>query len=164
MSLRVASPAPLPDVMDLFAASVPMKPINVKAAIVQAARSESFAFYAGAGAIAAAMLYPLPAEKPGERLVELAFVCRPELAQHLRALLRLAHLTRDQLANDGPVRVRAHVRSGHLPGSRLAALLGMRMVGTFGGFERFEFEGSPHECIRPGRQDAVHGAGHLRPR
>lgn len=158
MPLRATSPAPLPDVLDLFAASVVMKPLHVKCAIVQAARSESIAWYEGGRPIAAAMLYPLDLETPGERLLELAFVCRPELARHMLAFLREAHLTRDRLANDGPVRVRAHVRTGHRPGARMAAILGMRPVGIFGGFERFEFEGQPHEFIRPGRQIAVHGA------
>jgi hypothetical protein len=143
MTLRATSPAPMVDVLDLYAATVPQKPINVKAAILQHARSESEIYFAGdeTAPIAAAMYYPLPAEIPGERLVELAFVCRPQLARHLLSFVRLTQLTRARLANDGPVRVRAHVRSGHLPGRRLAVLCGLRLVGTFDGFERWEFQG-----------------------
>jgi hypothetical protein len=161
-------------VLDLFAASMVMKPLHVKCAIVQAARSESIAWYDGGRPIAAAMLYPLEPERPGERLVELAFVCLPELRRHMLAFVRLAHLTRDRLANDGPVRVRAHVRTGHRPGSRMATMLGMRLVGTFGGFERYEFEGAEDGRIRVSGTPGTHwhrsrrggeqadDAGHLR--
>jgi hypothetical protein len=143
-------PAALPDVLDLFAAAGLMKPLHFKAAMVQISRSELFAWSAGGAPIAAGMLYPMDPERPGERLVELAFVCRPEISRHMLAFIRSAHLTRRRLANDGPIRVRAHVRTGHLPGSRMAAMLGMRPAGTFGDFERFEFEGSLDEpvCFR----------------
>jgi hypothetical protein len=142
VTLRLVTPAPAGAVLDLYAASVPMKPINVKAAILQLARSENFAFYAGEAPIAAALLYPLPAEIPGERLVELAFVCRPELSRHMLAFIRLAHLMRARLAKDALLRVRAHVRRDPRPGHRLAALLGMTLVGRFGAFARYEVEGS----------------------
>ncbi|MGY3392942.1 hypothetical protein ACVWW6_005533 [Bradyrhizobium sp. USDA 3311] len=163
MTLRAVSPAEAADVMNLYAFVAPAKPLFVRAAIVQFARSESIAFRDDGGTLAAALLYPLDPERPGERLAELAFICLPDLSRHMLAFIRLAHLTRDRLANDGLLRVRAHVRTGHRPGRRMALMLGMRLVGTVGDFERYEFEGSPHECIRPGRQDAVHGAGHIRP-
>lgn len=161
MTLRATSPAPMADVLDLYAAALPvMKPIDVKAAILQHARSASEIYRdAGGRAIAAAMYYPLPAEAPGERLVELAFVCRPELAGHLISFVHTFHLTRARLANDGPVRVRAHVRTGHLPGRRLAALCGMRQTGTAAGFERWEIAlEPPHERLRRRDQVAVRRA------
>lgn len=154
-NLRVTSPAMLHEVMDLYAACTPMKPINVKVVILQHARSESDAYFIGDRLIAAAMYYPLPAERPGERLLELAFVCLPELAQHLVAFIHSSQSTRARLAETGPVRVRAHVRSDHRPGRRLAALCGMRMVGTFGAFDRWEFEGAPDVEIRAGHSIAV---------
>lgn len=161
MTLRATSPAMLHEVLDLYAASIPMKPINVKAAILQHARSDSEIYFATGDdvhAIAAAMYYPLPAETAGERLFELAFVCRPALAGHLISFLHLSHLTRARLANDGPVRVRAHVRRGHRPGARLALLCGMTPAGSYGAFDRFEFKGPSDGAIRPRHQVAVHRA------
>jgi hypothetical protein len=151
----------LHEVLDLYAASVPMKPLNVKAAILQHARSDSEIYFAAGDdvhAIAAAMYYPLPAETPGVRLFELAFVCRPAMAGHLIAFVHLSHLTRARLANDGPVRVRAHVRRGHRPGARLALLCGMTLAGSCGAFDRWEFWGSPDVAIRPRHQIALHRA------
>jgi hypothetical protein len=161
MTLRATSPAPLADVLDLYAASVPQKPLNVKAAILQHARSYSEVYIDGDGrAVAAAMYYPRPAERHGEPLVELVFVCRPELSRHLLAFVHSFHLTRARLAEDGPIRVRAFVHSGHLPGRRLAALCGMQLIETAGGFERWEIalEGAPDECIRQRDQIPFHRA------
>jgi hypothetical protein len=160
MTLRLVTPGMLHEVLDLYAVAVPMKPINVKAAILQHARSESFVFFAGddVAPIAAALLYPLDPERPGERLVELAFVCRPDLARHILSLIRHAHLTRARLVQSGPVRVRAHVHSNHLPGHRLAALCGMTMVGRFGAFDRYEFEGQPDVQLCQRSEIALHRA------
>jgi hypothetical protein len=158
MTLRLVTPAPIIEILDLYADHTPMKPINAAAARLQAARSESFGLYAGADLVAAALLYPLRPEQAGERLVELAFVCRPELARHTLSLIRHAHLTRARLVQSGPVRVRAHVHSDHPPGKRLARLCGMALVGRFGAFERYEFEGSPDECVRQRGAVALHGA------
>lgn len=165
MTLRATSPAMLNEIADLYAQAVPMKPVTFKAMVVQLARSESFVFLdADDRAIAAAMLYPLPAERfgqdgrerpDGERLVELAFVCRPEISRHLVGLIHLAHSTRARLAKDG-VRVRAHVRADHRPGHRLAVLCGMTLIGRFGAFDRYEFEGAGDDGICAGHQDAVH--------
>lgn len=148
MKLTVTTPAPTPAVLDLYSAAVVMKPLHAKAAILQCARSQSFLFEAAGRPIAAALLYPLDAERRRERLLELAFVCLPELRQHLVSLIHLAHLTRDTLAQNGPVRVRAHVRHDHAPGHRLAALCGMTLVGRVGAFDRYEFEGQPHDQLR----------------
>lgn len=141
----------------LYTDSAPMKPLDFKAMVLQHARSISEVYFDSAddaAPIAAAMYYPLPAETTGERLFELAFVCRPALARHLISFVHLSHLTRARLANDGAVRVRAHVRRGHRPGVRLARLCGMTLAGSFGSFDRFEW-GSPHVAIRPGDQVAV---------
>lgn len=155
MTLIVTTPAPASAVLDLYSAAVVMKPLHAKAAILQCARSQSFLFEAGGRPIAAALLYPLDAVRPGERLVELAFVCLPELRQHIVSMIHLAHLTRDALAQNGPVRVRAHVRHDHRPGHRLAALCGMTLVGRVGAFDRYEFEGQPHDRIRQRGENAL---------
>jgi hypothetical protein len=168
MTLHLVTPAPMVAVLDLYAEQTPMKPVNAAAARLQAARSEGFALYAGDDLIAAALLYPLRPERwfcidgceqpVAERLVELAFVCRPDLAPHTLSLIRHAHLTRARLLQSGPVRVRAHVHSDHLPGKRLARLCGMALVGRFGIFERYEAEGSPDGTVCRGSQVALHGA------
>lgn len=158
MALRLVTPAPMVEILDLYAEQTSMKPVSAAAARLQAARSESFGLYAGDDLIAAALLYPLRPEHPGERLVELAFVCRPDLARHTLSLIRHAHLTRARLVQSGPLRVRAHVHSDHLPGKRLARLCGMALVGRLGAFERYEFEGLPHERVRQRGAVALHGA------
>lgn len=158
MTLHLVTPAPMVEILDLYADQTPMKPINAAAARLQAARSESFGLYAGDHLVAAALLYPLRPERPGERLVELAFVCRPGLARHTLSLIRHAHLTRARLVQSGPVRVRAHVHSDHLPGKRLARLCRMELVGRFGIFERYEAEGSPDGPVCRRDQIALHRA------
>jgi hypothetical protein len=124
-----------------------MKPVNAAAAQLPAVRSETFGLSVGRELVAAALLYPLAPERPGEHLVELAFVCRPILSRHMLSLIRHAHLTRVRLVQSGPVRVRAHVHSGQLPGKRLALLCGMKLVGRFGAFGRYEFESQLHERL-----------------
>lgn len=174
MTITIANPAPLPELLALFAVMMPPKLIVMQAAILQGARSETIGFMDGDRLVAAAMLYPLDAERPGERLVELAFICLPEISQHLIPLIHHAHLTRAALAQSGLVRVRAHVRADHLPGKRLARLCGMDLVGRFGAFDRFEFEGAPDgrasdPCTdldgdrrrRRLRGEQADGAGHL---
>lgn len=168
MPLRLVTPAPMVEIIDLYAEQTPMKPINAAAARLQAAQSESFALYAGDDLLAAALLYPLRPERwfsidgceqpVAERLVELAFVCRPDLARHTLSLIRHAHLTRARLVQSGPVRVRAHVHSDHSPGKRLARLCGMELVGRFGIFERYEAEGSPDGPVCRRDQIALHRA------
>ena len=116
MTLTVTSPAPVAQILDLYAGAMVLKPLHSKAAILQAARSQSFLFSFGDRPVAAVMLYPLDVERPGERLVELAFVCLPEIRRHLVSLIRHAHFTRAALVQSGPVRVRAHVRHDHSPG------------------------------------------------
>jgi hypothetical protein len=142
MTLRAVSPAPLPDVLALYQATAPMKPVTASAAILQAARSDTIGWFAGDQMIAAALFYPLDPERPGEDLRELAFVCLPALSGHLPAFIRSARLTRARLGEDALVRIRAHVRLGHLPGQKLARLCGMVAVSVVGDFERWETEGT----------------------
>jgi hypothetical protein len=139
VTLRAISPAPLPAVLDLYTANAPLKPIEAKAAVLQVARSETEGWYLGDDLIAAAMFYPLPPLHPGERHIEVAFVCLPVLRHHLVAFIHAAQLTRARLALNGPVRVRALVRSGHRPGARLAVLCGMSRLNSIGAFDHWEF-------------------------
>lgn len=141
MPLRAVAPAPLPDVLALYQATAPMKPVTASAAILQAARSDTVGWYDGNRMIAVALFYPLDPERPGERLVELAFACLPDLADHLATFIRAARLTRAQIGQDASNRIRAHVRKGHRPGARLARLCGMKRVGSLGMFDRWEAEG-----------------------
>jgi hypothetical protein len=147
--MRIVSPAPLPDVLDLHAQVRPLKRDEFRAAMLQHARSESCGFYAGDKILAAFFLYPAPAERPGEDLRELAFACRPEFARHLVEFTRYgrafaARLTAAARPDDPPLRIRATVRTGHRPGERLAALFGLRAVGTAGTFTRYELELAGH--------------------
>lgn len=155
MTFRVVTPAPMREVLDLFAATTPMKPVNAKAAVLQLARSETVGYYAGAELVAAAMYYPLPPEQPGEDLRELAFVCRPSFRHYLIPFARHARSMRAALASNGPVRVRALVRRGHAPGRRLAVLCGLSWVCERGAFDVWEFEGGPDGQVRRGDQVAV---------
>lgn len=156
MSLRAVTPAPIGDVVTVYTATAPMKPVNVAAMILQHARSTSIAYYADDDLLAVAMFYPLDPERPDEDLAELTLACLPALAHHMIPFIRLARLTRARLANDGHVRIRAHIRTGHRPGARLARLCGMVPVGVSGSFQRWEFEGRSDECICERRADTVH--------
>ena len=146
--LRVVSPAALPDVLQLYAAAPIQKPRTAAMVILQFSRSESVSYFDGDKLIAAAMYYPLPPERPGETLRELAFVCLPEFSRQLVAFIHHARLTPDALAKNAPVRIRARVRAGHEPGRRLAVLCGFRLVAVDGLFERWEIEVARHEQIR----------------
>jgi hypothetical protein len=158
MTLRIVSPAPIVETLELYMDQGRAKPIDMKAAVLQLARSRSDGYFVGDEFMAAAMYYPLAPERPGEDLRELVFVCKPDFAEHMLAFIRSARSTRASLAKDGPVRVRAHVRAGHLPGHRLAVLCGMSLVGVTGSLERFEFEGQPDVAICERDQIALHRA------
>lgn len=155
MTLCAIRPVPMPALLDLYATIAPLKPLHARAALLQAARSDTEGWRLGDRLIAAAMFYPLPPVHAGERHVELAFACLPELRRHLTAFIHAAQLTRARLASDGPVRVRALVRTGHRPGHRLAVLCGMSRSGSAGAFDVWEFEGRPNEPIRQGHSVAV---------
>lgn len=159
--MRVVTPAPLADVVALYtSAEGTIKPLEFKAALLQAARSDTIGFIAGGDMIAAAILYPCEPETPGEELRELAFACRPAAAGHLTAIIHAARLTRAALAETGAVRVRARVRMGHRPGQRLARLCRLRLVGTEGAFEVYEWASTDGQ-LRQGHQGPVHRAGHI---
>lgn len=156
--LHAIRPVPMPALLDLYASIAPLKPLHARAALLQAARSETEGWLLGDRLIAAAMFYPLPQVQPGERHIELAFACLPELRHHLTAFIHATQLTRARLASDGPVRVRALVRTGHRPGARLAVLCGMSRSGSDGAFDVWEFEGRPDGPIRQRRSVAVQRA------
>ncbi len=145
----------MPALLDLYASIAPLKPLHVRTAMLQIARSDTEGWLLGDRLVAAAMFYPLPPVNAGERHVELAFACLPDLRQHLVAFIHAAELTRARLASDGPVRVRALVRTGHRPGARLAVLCGMSRSGSHGAFDVWEFEGRPNEQVRRGHPVAV---------
>lgn len=140
--LRAVSPVPLPALLDLYTVDGTAKPLHVKAAILQGARSESVGWYElGDGSVpdrllAAALLYPLGAEPGADDVRELVFACRPEISRHLAAVIRTARLSRARMPEG--VRIRATVRAGHVPGRRLALLCGLAFAGEAGGFERYE--------------------------
>lgn len=139
MTLRAVTPAPIGDVLELYAAGGQAKPLTVSAAILQAARAETIGFYAGGVIVAAALLYPCDPEFAGEDLRELVFACRPQAARHLVAILHIARLTRLRLAEIADLRIRARVRAGHAPGRRLARLAGLAHAATAGGLEDWEW-------------------------
>lgn len=148
MTLRVQLYPPFVHLLALYAREGVMPRLQFKAAMLQAARAETVGFYDDDTIVAAALLYPLEAERPGEDLRELLFVCVPQAARHVRTIVRAAvairarwALTPPALAHSAQVRIRATVMRGHAPGERLAALCGLRPVGHPGPVERWELEG-----------------------
>lgn len=148
MTIRAVSPAPLPDVLALYQATAPMKPVMASAAILQAARSDTIGWFAGDRMIACALLYPLDPDGSGIDRRELLFACRPEASRHLVSIIHAARLTRSRLNDTAAVSLVARVRLGHQPGRRLAALCGLSSVGTEGGCEIFEW--GTDERVRQG--------------
>ncbi|MAA97413.1 MAG: hypothetical protein CMN87_18240 [Stappia sp.] len=73
---------------------------------------------AGGDLLAVAYLWPTA---PGWR--EFCLTIRPAARPHMRALVRLAQLRLDAVAQTG-LRVKAHVRPGHAPGERMARMVG----------------------------------------
>lgn len=155
MTLHSIRPLMMHEMFDLYASIAPLKPINARVLMLQHARSDTEGWLLGDRLVAAAMFYPLPAVNAGEHHFELAFACLPELRQHLVGFIHAAQLTRARLASDGPVRVRALVRTGHRPGARLAVLCGMSRSVSHGAFDVWEFEGRPNEQVRRGHPVAV---------
>jgi hypothetical protein len=163
--IRAITSPPLDDVLQLYADSAGLKPrikvFAMRVALLQSARSECLGYVDDAGRlVAAVMLYPLDPEKPDEDLRELVFCCRPEASAHIGAIVRHARLIASRLAQSDGLRIRATVKAGHLPGQRLARLIGMTAAG-FGadGFEHWEWTPS-HEQRRqighPIGQAAIH--------
>lgn len=143
MTLRLSSPAPIVETLELLQAQHRhLKPWQGRVMVHQLLDSFSVAVRdPGSGDLmASAGFFDLAPEIPGEELSEMWFVCRPELGRHLVSFVRLARLTCRVAADHGTVRLRAFVRAGHAPGGRLARLLGMERVATGGGFERWELQ------------------------
>jgi hypothetical protein len=153
VTLRVVTDAPLHELVDLWAAAGATKPLEIRAAMLQAARSESLCFYAGERLIAAALFYPVPPAAAGDDPRELAFACLPEAARHLPTLIHTARLTLTRFAQIDGLRLLARVRVGHEPGRRLTRLIGFIHTDTAGGFERWEWS---HVEIRPRGEELVH--------
>lgn len=153
MPLRAVESPPLDDVMQLYADQAGYKPriraFAMRAAMLQAARAEALGYYSGDCLVAAVMLYPLDPERKGEDLRELVFCCRPEAARHVGAILRHGRLTASRLADTPNLRIRATVKAGHLPGQRLARLLGMAAAGVFGAIEHWEWTSDVQHGQKP---------------
>jgi hypothetical protein len=155
MTFRAVTDPPFCDVIALWGVSGAVKPIEAKAARLQAARSETVGFYEFHKMVAAACLYPCDPETPGEDLRELAFACLPEAVGHLVGIIHTARLILSRLAHVEGLRIRARVRAGYEPGRRLARLTGLHLAGAdAAGNERWEWRDGQ---IRRGREIAVRG-------
>src|SRR5262245_48940344 len=112
--LRIVTPAPLEDVLSLYEMQYELKPLRMRAAILQTARSESVGFYTDR-IVAAALLYPTE-EDPARDVRELLFACRHEADRHMLPIIRYARLTLLALQKDGYVLIRARTRGGYVKG------------------------------------------------
>jgi len=138
--LSVISPAPMVETMALHRQDLRMRRLTAKVLILQLHKSETFGLVDETGRLLATIGFlPLVPERDGEDLLELWFLCAPELGRHILRLARLARLTFRRMSDSGEVRIRALVRAGHAPGRRLAALCGMVLEGDEGGLERWEW-------------------------
>ena len=66
------------------------------------------------------------------------FVCSPRAKPALRDILRATQLTWRELAQDGPIKIRARVGPDWRPGQRIARLLGMTRQGRELGMDVWE--------------------------
>jgi hypothetical protein len=140
MTLSIVTPAPLHAITALAFPNGRAPARHLQAMILQSARSDTVAFADAAGEIVMiAGFYPLAPLHDGERFFEMWLQITPPAVPHLPALRRLTRLTLARVAESGPVRVRALVAVGHRPGARLAAIVGMRLVGSEDGFECWEW-------------------------
>jgi hypothetical protein len=158
--LALETPAPIGESTALFTAELAqLKRWQSRAATLQLLKSDTVAFRLAGELVAAAGFYPIPSDVPGEELAEVWFVCRPSLAPHIGEFVRLARLTCLRASHCGAVRLRAHVRRGHRPGSRLAVLCSFEKLGEAGGFEVWEWRGGQiHSGADGHRQVAAPGA------
>lgn len=139
-SLAIVSPAPLHAVTALAFPTGRAPSRHLQAMLLQSVRSETMAFVAEGGDVVMVVgLWPLSPLREGERLFELWLLIEPPAVPHLPALRRLARLMLARIAESGPVRIRALVRNGHAPGSRMCRLIGMAFVGVSDGFECWEW-------------------------
>ncbi|GBU16248.1 MAG: hypothetical protein COT56_21090 [Methylobacterium sp. CG09_land_8_20_14_0_10_71_15] len=155
--LRVSTPAPIMETLELVRETrAGLKPWQRRGLVLQVLGSLSVAFRIEHRLVAAAGFFPIEPEAPGEEAAEIWFLCRPELAGHLRTFVRLARLTCARAAQDGTVRLRAFVRQGHAPGARLAVLCGLELRDSRAGFDLWEWRGDGwvrQETVR--RQDGL---------
>lgn len=113
-AVTAIAPAPWPAMLEMGGRSGFMR----RAFILQRAKCDTIAYFAGGELLAVAMFFPVR-----RRLVELALAFAPAAARHMRALVRQAHLTLSRIAQTG-VLVFARVEVGYARGARLAGLSG----------------------------------------
>jgi hypothetical protein len=120
----------------------PMVPrATARVLMLQFARSESIALELDERLQAVVGFYPL-GSADAVRWFELWLMIRPAPpAAVLLRLRSLARLTLARLAQDQPVGIRAHVAQGHVPGRRMAQLVGLAFAGDDGRSERWEWRG-----------------------
>jgi hypothetical protein len=87
----------------------------------------SFGFAQDGFCLACAGFVPVGETLDGAPVYEAWFTCRPTLARHMLAFVRLAQLTLRELPHDAIVE--AYVAPGWRPGERLAHLLGFKSAG-----------------------------------
>lgn len=138
-TLAIVSPAPLHAVTALAFPSGRAPSRHLQAMLLQAVRSETMAFADAVGAVVVVGLWPLSPLHEGERLFEMWLLIDRRALPHFPALRRLARLMLARIAESGPVRIRALVRSGHRPGGRMCRLVGMSFVGASDGFDCWEW-------------------------
>jgi len=138
MKLRLETPAPVAETIELYTRNGIIKRIDLKLAIMTFWKSDTFGFVDDKGLVAVIGLGPMPAEN-GETIMDLWFVCAPRVREHLREIARIARLTLAKASETTGMRIRASVRKGHLPGRKLARLAKLEPAGEIGGFEIFEW-------------------------
>lgn len=100
------------------------------------------------------------------RRVEFTMLVKPPAEQMMLGLVRLAHLTLCQLAQDG-TRFYAHVRPTNLAGRRMARLVGFRPLrfrdGSIWLFRETRHDGNSQHADRKDRQAGGKSASHGAP-
>lgn len=124
--IQIVSPAPFWEARALALAGLPHKPQLRQAIVLQLSRAVTFGLVHEGRLLVVIGYWPV-AEDAAE--VFLFFAPKADVAPHLTALARAAHLTLLARAQDGVACFRALVRSGYRPGERMARLAGFSPVG-----------------------------------
>ncbi len=133
--LKAVTPAPVIDVIDLYARHGVLRRLALKVAMVQVFKSETFAFYRADGLCLAVIGFCPIEGAGGEDEFELWFVTRPEIEPSLVRFIRIARLTLRKVADTTGLRILAIVRQGHRPGQRLAKMVGLKRADILDGVE-----------------------------
>ena len=120
--MRISSPALLDDCLDL----APPTRFGRRATVAMWRAALTYAVHDDAGTLLA-IGYLWPHSSPNGTWRELCLALAPDARRHLRALIGAAQLILDELAQDG-VMVEARISPGHLPGERMARLVGFAPV------------------------------------